>query len=512
MDVFGLITLPAWLAVILLVTAASFTLFTIYTIYCQTFFWRKGIPGPTPTPYLGSFSLFIKKGVIGTDIEITRTYGKVAGLYVGNLPSVLVSDVDLIKQLCIKDFSKCPNRTLPLGEDKYLKGGMSLTRDENWKFIRSSLSPAFSSGKIRQMVPIMQHCADSLVKKLKEDTSNGETIDICPYCGAYSMDVIASTAFGMDIDVQNNKDSDFVKNSKIVFSRGLANPLVLLMIFMPFLRFVLPKLNMSFFPKKVAKFFISVVDTVVADKKSDKEARKDLMWLMMNAHKDIGKSEDEYASESRFNFQKRPLTSQEILANSLIFFLAGYETTANVLSFVMYNLAIYPEYADEVTREVDENIGKEKPTYDNVSKLAFLDQFTSEVLRLYGSASRFNRILEEDIVLNGYKIPKDTDVQFPVTAIHRDPELWPDPEVFDPSRFLPENKDKRHPYAWIPFGVGPRNCVGMRFALTELKMATVALVQNFKLLKCDETEVPITFHKGGFIKAQNGIKIKLQSR
>ncbi|VDI83243.1 Hypothetical predicted protein [Mytilus galloprovincialis] len=511
MDFFGIATIPGWLVTILL----FLTTMCLYSLYCQTFFWRFGIPGPRPTLFLGNFMLYMKKGVLKADIEMVEKHGKFFGQYFGNMSSLLVSDVDIIKQICIKDFSKFPNR-LAEGDnnDPYLKDAVSIARDEHWKFLRSSISPTFSSGKMRQMMTLLQKCVNDMVEKMKKDTENGEVVDVCKYCGSFSMDVIASTAFGIDVDAQNDPDNAFIKNAKKAFSSGFKNPMVLLIIFFPFTRRLLPYLKISTMSKDMANFFNSAVNTVIEERRSDNTKRQDLLGLMLNAHTDKEKSEEniELSSSTLKDFKKRPLTNNEILANSLIFFLAGYETTANVLSFVLYCLALYPDYADKVRHEVADNIGKEKPTYDNVSKLQYLDMFICEVLRLYGSAARFNRITEEDIEIGGYKIPKGTDIQFPVGAIHRDPELWPEPEVFDPERFTPENKEKRHPYAWLPFGVGPRNCVGMRLALIELKMAAVTMIQNFTVVRCDETEVPITFDKGGFIKAQNGIKLKLEKK
>ncbi|CAG2220223.1 unnamed protein product [Mytilus edulis] len=308
-------------------------------------------------------------------------------------------------------------------------------------------------------MPLLQKCVNDMVEKLKKDTENGEVVDVCKYCGSFSMDVIASTAFGMDVDAQNDPDNAFIKNAKKAFSSGLKNPMLLFVLFFPFTRGILSYFKLSTLSKEMATFFHSAVNTAIDERKSESSKRQDLLGLMLNAHTDKEKSEEniELSSTTLKDFKKRPLTTNEILANSLTFFLAGYETTANALSFVLYCLALYPDYADKVRYEVADDIGKEKPTYDNVSKLQYLDMFVCEVLRLYGPAARFNRTTEEDVAIGGYKVPKGTDIQFAIGVIHRDPEFWPEPEV---------------------------------------------LIQKGS----------ITFDKGGFIKAQNGIKLKLEKR
>ncbi|CAG2220224.1 CYP5A [Mytilus edulis] len=341
-------------------------------------------------------------------------------------------------------------------------------------------------------MPLLQKCVNDMVEKLKKDTENGEVVDVCKYCGSFSMDVIASTAFGMDVDAQNDPDNAFIKNAKKAFSSGLKNPMLLFVLFFPFTRGILSYFKLSTLSKEMATFFHSAVNTAIDERKSESSKRQDLLGLMLNAHTDKEKSEENIELSSTtlkdfkkrreyihsyhiINFQKgwrgkvrkhttnndyiswKALTTNEILANSLTFFLAGYETTANALSFVLYCLALYPDYADKVRYEVADDIGKEKPTYDNVSKLQYLDMFVCEVLRLYGPAARFNRTTEEDVAIGGYKVPKGTDIQFAIGVIHRDPEFWPEPEV---------------------------------------------LIQKGS----------ITFDKGGFIKAQNGIKLKLEKR
>ncbi|OPL20960.1 cytochrome 3a11 p450, partial [Mytilus galloprovincialis] len=142
----------------------------------------------------------------------------------------------------------------------------------------------------------------------------------------------------------------------------------------------------------------------------------------------------------------------------------------------------------------------------------YLDRVFSETLRLYAPGGRTDRHVEKDMTVNGYKIPKNAEIMIPIHAIHRDPEFWGEPDKFDPERFTPENKAKRHPYCYLPFGHGPRSCIGMRLAQVEAKYALVYILQHYRFKTCTETEIPIQLTKGGVTKPVNDIKLKLESR
>ncbi|KAK3089747.1 hypothetical protein FSP39_006170 [Pinctada imbricata] len=159
------------------------------------------------------------------------------------------------------------------------------------------------------------------------------------------------------------------------------------------------------------------------------------------------------------------------------------------MTFLAYNLAMNPECQEKCIEEVDRVLGKGKPDYDNVLKMEYLDNCMNETLRIQGPASLTNRHVEEDSVVAGYKIPKDTALNISIYAVHHNPEYWPNPEKFDPDRFTPEEKAKRHPYAFLPFGHGPRNCIGMRLAYLEAKAAIASILQKYRLKRCEETEV-----------------------
>uniref|UniRef100_A0A8C0WIQ1 unspecific monooxygenase n=1 Tax=Castor canadensis TaxID=51338 RepID=A0A8C0WIQ1_CASCN len=151
-------------------------------------------------------------------------------------------------------------------------------------------------------------------------------------------------------------------------------------------------------------------------------------------------------------------------------------------------------------------------TYDALVQMEYLDMVVNETLRLYPIAGRLERLCKTDVEINGAFIPKGTVVMVPTYALHRDPKLWQEPEEFHPERFSKKNKDSIDPYIFMPFGNGPRNCLGMRFALMNMKVALIRVLQNFTFKPCKETQIPMKLSKQGFLQAEKPIVLKAVPR
>ncbi|OWF51034.1 Cytochrome P450 3A31 [Mizuhopecten yessoensis] len=199
------------------------------------------------------------------------------------------------------------------------------------------------------------------------------------------------------------------------------------------------------------------------------------------------------ASETSSTWTRKTLTVEEITAQATLFFVAGYDTTSNTLCFLVYHLVLCPEICDNLLQEIDDKLNGQAPNYDNVAKLSYMEMCIHETMRLFPAASRLDRVANNDVTIGNIRIPKGMTINIPVGAIQMDPEYWPEPEKFDPERFTPEAKAYRDPFVFMPFGAGPRNCVGMRLALLELKIAIVRILQNYRPVTSPKTKRHITF-------------------
>ncbi|RZB40869.1 p450 domain containing protein [Asbolus verrucosus] len=189
------------------------------------------------------------------------------------------------------------------------------------------------------------------------------------------------------------------------------------------------------------------------------------------------------------------LTMNEVAAQSFVFFLAGFETSSTLMTFTLYELARNQDVQQKLRDEIKIVLAKHdgKTTYDSINEMKYLNQVIDESLRVWPPAPLTSRYCVKD-----YKIPdedviieKGTTVLIPILGIHYDEEYYPDPEKFDPERFSEENKNSRHHYTHLPFGEGPRNCIGMRFGLMQAKMGLASLLKNFKFTVNKKTKEPL---------------------
>ncbi|KAM5228606.1 LOW QUALITY PROTEIN: cytochrome P450 3A4-like [Ctenodactylus gundi] len=206
------------------------------------------------------------------------------------------------------------------------------------------------------------------------------------------------------------------------------------------------------------------------------------------------------------------LSDAEILAQSIIFIFAG-ETTSSALSFIMYVLATHPDVQKKLQQEINTAFpNKAIPTYDTVMAMEYLDMVVNEALRMYPIGNRIERVCKKDTELNGMLIPKGTLLMVPVLGLHRDAKLWKDPEAFCPERFSKKNVDSIDPYTYLPFGAGPRNCIGMRFALMNMKLAITKVLQHFSLQPCKDTQIPLILSRQPLLQPEKPIVLKVVSR
>ncbi|VDK17602.1 unnamed protein product [Anisakis simplex] len=204
----------------------------------------------------------------------------------------------------------------------------------------------------------------------------------------------------------------------------------------------------------------------------------------------------------------------DILANGYIFLIAGYETTSITLQFIAYVLARYPEIQDRLYEEVTGILGdKDVVEYDDIMQMHYMEQVMCETLRMYPPVVRTERDCGTDTVVDGVPIEKGTSVHVAVYAIHHNEEYYPNPEKFDPNRFSSAEKALRDPLAFIPFGYGPRNCIGMRFALIQIRFTMARLIRKYKFILPDEMkDKPLELDTSMMTKPVKPIMIKMEKR
>lgn len=199
----------------------------------------------------------------------------------------------------------------------------------------------------------------------------------------------------------------------------------------------------------------------------------------------------------------RVWSENELVAQCFLFFLAGFDTVSTCLTFVSYELLANPDVQQKLFEEimaVEASLDGKPLSYEVLQKMQYLDQIISETLRLWPPAPFVDRYCVKDYLFDdgqGTRIPiqKGQIVWFPITALHHDAKYFPEPNRFDPERFSEQNRPKINPGAYLPFGVGPRNCIGSRFALMEVKAIVYHLVKNFTLERSGKSRIPLKLEK-----------------
>ncbi|KAG8176932.1 hypothetical protein JTE90_018715 [Oedothorax gibbosus] len=491
--------------------------------------WKnQGVPYVKPLPLIGSIADVFKKPIHEIDLERRFKYGLVYGHFEGLKPFLSVGDPELLRDIFVKDFAVFSSRrVVELGSEIFDKTLNLMKGDDEWKRIRNIITPTFSTGKIKQMLDIFRSCSMTLIKNFRTEALQGKPIDVKRLFGTYSMDVIASSAFSTKLDSHNDPNNEFVSTARLLTVQSVNWRIMLLLCFPSFAKF----LKIEAFPSYALEYFKKVTLQIMEERKRTGQVRKDFLQLLMDSAKEVAddQKEDE-KGDIASNYEvheedqsqlfkavhSKNLSMDELVAQCVIFFLAGHETVSITLTLATYLLAINPKEQQTLREEVDRVFKESKGdiSVEVIQSMTYLENVVSESLRMYPPAVRLDRTANVDYKMRktGITVKKGNCVTIPVYAIHHDPTIYNDPQIFNPDRFSPEEKAKRPPYSYIPFGAGPRNCVAMRFALMQVKVCLAHVIANFIIKRCPETKVPLEFGKGqGFLIA-NGAIISMEPR
>ncbi|XP_060066284.1 cytochrome P450 3A11-like isoform X2 [Ylistrum balloti] len=409
--------------------------------------------------------------------------------------NLVVADKEMAREILVKQFNNFPDRRSLEGFNGDIDNSLLVTKGEQWKHDRSIISPTFSSGKIRKMAPLIQKSCETLIETCRNAMKSGNDgqVEIKELFGGYTMDVISSTAFGIHIDSQGNPDDPFIRHAKRLFDFTIMGTWILLAMLFPPIKHILIRCGIYALPRDSMDYFRQFTSRLIEERKRNKkEGRSDFLQLMIDSQEESQAPEGgESSTDPKESKTKlKGMSFEGILANAEVFFVAGYETTSVTLTMLAYNLATNPDCQERLRQEIEEEIGSKMIDYDNIQKLHYLDMCLSETLRIYPPALRIERTCIKTTKVKDITIPAGMVVTIPVYAMHHDPDVWDKPDVFNPERFSASEKANHDPFDYIPFGYGPRNCIGMRLALLKAKMATAYIIRSFRLCVGSRTDIP----------------------
>lgn len=450
-------------------------------------------------------------------------------------PVYFARDVEFIRKIAIKDFDNFEDHIGLIDSDSDSLFGKSLfmLSETDWRDMRATLSPAFTGAKMRHMFELVVECADDMTKYLNEEAKQGKTIrwEMKELFSRYTSDIIASCAFGLKVDSLQDRTNEFytIGKSSVNFASIKSGLRLLLIRAMPKL---MRTINFEFFPASTKQFFKSMVLDTMEERAKKHIYRPDMINILMQVRSGNLKHEKEETHNDDAGFAtvdesqigkahvKRTWNDDQIISQCFLFFVAGFDTSSNVMSFLAYELAvnqaIQKRLYDEICA-VNDTLNGTRLNYDTLSKMKYMDQVISETLRRWPPAIFTNRKCTKDYECNvdgkTFLIERGKSIWLPISSIHHDPEIYNDPKKFDPERFNDENKHKIKPGSYIPFGLGPRNCIGSRFALMEIKALYFYLLLRFSIQPFEKTQIPVKIAKStvGWVP-ENGIHLEFRTR
>ncbi|GJQ73210.1 Cyp6a9 [Trypoxylus dichotomus] len=488
---------------LLLVVLLTLAYFSIYYYYKQRFsYWhRRGIPGIEPSILFGNLSAPWKKIAPNTQYanfyrEFKERGQKHGGVYLFTRPIYVPVDPVLIRNILVKDFHHFSGRGIYFNPEKQkCLENLFFLDGPRWKILRQKLTPTFTSGKMKMMFSTMLNCTKPLMQEMKSMSANKEVIDIKEILSRFTTDVIGSCAFGINCNSFETPNSDFRKYGRMVFRETAIKSVKMLLAFN--YEKLANKLGVTIIEEEIEDFFVKLAMDTYNYRVSNNIERKDFMQILIDL------KENENA-----------LTTKEFVSQVFAFFVAGFDTSSATLTFCLYELASNFDIQDKLREEIVNGLKNYdgQITYEALQNMEYLDQVISETLRKYPVVSMIPRICTQDyqIPFSNSTIEKGTFVLISALGLHMDPEYFPDPERFDPDRFSDENEYKMRSGTYLPFGDGPRICIGLRFGLMQVKMCLITLLRDFEFGVNARTKSPLELDFGFITNVKGGVWLNCQ--
>uniref|UniRef100_A0ACD5YQA6 Uncharacterized protein n=1 Tax=Avena sativa TaxID=4498 RepID=A0ACD5YQA6_AVESA len=515
--------------VLALLPLSLLSLIGAFLVYFYAPFWAvRRVPGPPTRFPLGHLHLLAKNG---PDVlrAIAKEHGPIFRFHMGRQPLVMVANAELCKEVGIKKFKDIRNRSTPPPTVGSLhQDALFLTRDSTWSSMRNTVIPLYQPARLAGLVPTMQ----SYVEALADSVAACPDQDCVPFCQLslrMAIDIIGKTAFGIEFGlIRKNKaqneggsaddDDDDVRELLEEYKRSM--------------EFI--KMDLSSSLSTILGLFLPCAQTPckrllrrvpgTADYKMEENERRLCRRIdaIINGRR---RDRDRGQRSAPLDFIAALLDARESGARDLVLedrhvralayehLIAGTKTTAFTVSSVVYLLACHPRVEENLLAEVDAfgvDGGRAPDADDLQSRFPYLDLVIKEAMRYHLVSPLIARETSEQVEIGGYLLPKGTCVWLAPGVLARDARQFPEPEEFRPERFAADGEEEqaRHPYAHIPFGIGPRSCVGHRFALQQVKLAVVHLYRRYVFRHSQAMESPIQFDFDLVLGFRHGVKLR----
>jgi cytochrome P450 len=424
------------------------------------------VPG---LPLIGNALPFLRGH--GLPVEFMRAsaarYGDVVHLRMPGRTMYMLTHPDLVHEVLVKrvtEFLKPSNAgDKKVALARFLGDGILTADFETWRPQRKLVQPLMHTKHIENYATTMGHMGDQLLNSWEDGTVR----DIHADMTQVTMWIIADTMFGMNVN-QTPAIEYAAHEAQVITIADLTSPLPLWL-----------AIGRERQTRDINAILTNLVNQFMQERRTQGNVeRHDLLSLLMNTRDENG----------------QPMSDDLVRDNILTLFFAGHETTANTLTWVFYYLDRYPDVAAALQQEVDTVLGGRLPTLADLPQLPYTMMVIKETMRIESTVPTLARLIDRDTEIGGFTLKANSVILLPLYVLHRDTRWWTQPDEFIPTRFNAENEPNIPKYAYLPFGGGPRVCIGVHFSLMEAQILLALIVSRYKLRLVSGTQVEAARH------------------
>ncbi|KAK0181268.1 hypothetical protein PV327_003562 [Microctonus hyperodae] len=504
-----------------LMTLILFTIFIVGLITLITYHIKRlnlyraaaKIPGPPTYPLIGNAHYFIGNtaDIINKVMELLSAYPSVIRVWLGNQLFIGITDPELVKKVLLSP------KTIEKGDvyrfiRPWLGKGLLVAPAATWRAHRKIITPTFNIRILESFVEIFVEQCEILIKEMEVELEGNE-FDVFDYVSRCTLDIVCETAMGVSSKVQTRKNSPYLDAVKTI------TEILYMRMFKVWLHpdIIFYCTSLAAKQKNCLKYLHGNTDNVIREKRAQLNNSPDL--------KNTKSSEKEKIQRKAFldhlmelSDEETKFTDKELREEVNSMMTAGNETTAVIDTFAIFILANFPEVQQKCYDELCEIFGDKvneptKITRDDVRRMEYLERVIKETMRLFPVGPILVRNVTDDLDIEKCVLPKGSSVVIPVIKLHRREDIWTNSVEFDPDRFLPDEVAKRHPYSYIPFSAGPRNCIGLQYAMMSMKVLLASVLRKYILYKDSKIQIKDMKLKADMLlKPVNPIKVKIMRR
>lgn len=465
---------------------------------------RFNVPGPFPLPLLGNANLFVVRSTEFLNLlhRLKLKHGDAYRIYLFSNPFLVLShpkyiepfmtSVELITKGISYNFLRC-----------WLGQGLLTSTGQRWKTHRKFLTPAFHFNILQNFLPVFCKNQNIFTEKLRK-IADGREINIFPMVALTALDNVTESIMGVCVDAQKNSESEYVKSIDEVSTIISMRTQIPIIGEDPIFNLLPYKTRQDKGLKVLHTQSLKVIQ-------ARREELKKTNITSLDKNNDVGiKNKHAFLDLlllAENNGQK--IEEERIREEVDTFMFEGHDTTTSGVVYILYCLSKHRDVQEKIYNELKTIFGDDMnrdPTYNELQHMKYLELVIKESMRLYPPVPLIQRLIENDCEVGELKLIKGTSVVINIFELHRHPELYEDPLEFRPERF---ETILKNPFNWLSFSAGPRNCIGQKFAMMEMKVAISEVVKNFIVLPSDnEPELCADL----ILRSKNGVHVRFKPR